>query len=149
MPQLEISTFTSQLFWLCISFFTMLFIMSSFITPRISHILTKRKNLISDLLKDADDRSQKAQELLDSYYSNLAQATTQANISLEKTQKDMNELVSNKQLELANKLNAKIVESEAKINASSKKALSALEKTSDTLVNDVLKKIGLNIKIEG
>ena len=31
MPQLDFSVFPSQLFWLCVTFFTMLFVMSKFI----------------------------------------------------------------------------------------------------------------------
>ena len=39
MPQLDTSTFTSQLFWLVVCFFSMMFIMSKFIIPKIADIM--------------------------------------------------------------------------------------------------------------
>ena len=46
MPQLDTSSFTSQLFWLIICFFSMMFIMSKFIIPKISEIMEQRQRKI-------------------------------------------------------------------------------------------------------
>ena len=53
MPQLDTSTFTSQLFWLIVCFFSMLFIMSRFIVPRIADILEQRQRKIDGYLNKA------------------------------------------------------------------------------------------------
>ena len=52
MPQLDFSVFPSQLFWLCVTFFTMLFVMSKFIIPRIAEMINLRKEKIDDYLKE-------------------------------------------------------------------------------------------------
>ena len=52
MPQLDFSVFPSQLFWLCVTFFTMLFVMSKFITQRIAEMINLRKEKIDDYLKE-------------------------------------------------------------------------------------------------
>ena len=46
MPQLDTSTFTSQLFWLVVCFFSMMFIMSKFIIPKIADIMEQRQRKI-------------------------------------------------------------------------------------------------------
>lgn len=143
MPQLDTSTFTSQLFWLCICFFSMLFIMSKIITPKIADILALRQKKIDDYLDRAKETKEKAEESLIKYHEALAQATANANKSLEKTQKDLNDLITKKQNELAQNLHNKIKESEEKITKSKQEALAKVKEMSEELALDVVNKIGL------
>ena len=53
MPQLDTSTFTSQLFWLVVCFFSMMFIMSKFIIPKIADIMEQRQRKIDGYLNKA------------------------------------------------------------------------------------------------
>ena len=48
MPQLDFSIFPSPFFWLCVSFFLMLFIMSKFIIPKTAERINLRKAKIDD-----------------------------------------------------------------------------------------------------
>lgn len=64
MPQLDTSTFTSQLFWLIVCFFSMLFIMSRFIVPRIADILEQRQRKIDGYLNKAHNIRLEAEESL-------------------------------------------------------------------------------------
>lgn len=143
MPQLDTSTFTSQLFWLCICFFSMLFIMSKFITPRIADILALRQKKIDAYLDKARETKEKAEESLAKYQEALAQATLNANKSLEKTQKDLNDLITKKHNDLAQNLHSKIKDSEAKITQSKQEALAKVKEMSEELALDVVNKIGL------
>ena len=43
MPQLEISTFPSQIFWLVVSFLILYIIMAKVIVPRISSVIKNRE----------------------------------------------------------------------------------------------------------
>ena len=58
MPQLDFSVFPSQLFWLAVSFFTMLFVMSKFIIPKTAEMIDLRKAKIDDDLEKADEIKQ-------------------------------------------------------------------------------------------
>ena len=62
MPQLDFSVFPSQLFWLCISFFTMLFIMSKFIIPRTAEMISLRKAKIDADIEEAAKLKQKVEK---------------------------------------------------------------------------------------
>lgn len=90
MPQLDTSTFTSQLFWLIVCFFSMLFIMSRFIVPRIADILEQRQRKIDGYLNKAHNIRLEAEESLKKYQDALAEATAEANRSLAATQAELN-----------------------------------------------------------
>jgi F-type H+-transporting ATPase subunit b len=54
MPQLDISTFPSQIFWLIICFAVLCFAMASFLAPRIGNSLVNRQRTLIDLSESAD-----------------------------------------------------------------------------------------------
>jgi len=89
MPQLDTSSFTSQLFWLIICFFSMMFIMSKFIIPKISEIMEQRQRKIDSYLNKAADFKQQAEAALLKYQDALAKATAKADKSLADTKTEM------------------------------------------------------------
>lgn len=143
MPQLETSTFTSQLFWLIVCFFSMMFIMSKFIIPRIADILEQRQRKIDGYLNKAADIKLQAEASLKKYQDALAKATNEANSSLSQTKEELNELIKNKQNELDSSLQKKIKEGEKEINRSKEAALKQVQSIAEGLAVDVVKKIGL------
>ncbi len=143
MPQLDPTWFISQLFWLCVTFFTMLVIMAKFFIPRISEILSQRQHKIDSYLVKAHETKQKAEEALKKYQDALAIANKEAEESLEKTRQELKELIEDKQNQLQETLNKKIAEGEKTINKSREDALKQVQKMSEELAFDVIKKIGL------
>ena len=75
MPQLDPTWYVSQLFWLCICFFTLLFFMANFIVPRIADILERRQNKIDEYLDKAVETKRRAEESLSKYNEALSAAT--------------------------------------------------------------------------
>lgn len=144
MPQLDPTWFASQLFWLVISFFSMLFIMSKFIAPRIADILAKRQHKIDEYLDRAAETKQQAEESLAKYNAALSQATREANEALEQTKKALEAEVSKKQEALAKKLHQRVMDGEAKIAAGKEDALAKVRGVSEELAAVVIKKIGVD-----
>ncbi len=143
MPQLDPTWYVSQLFWLCVCFFTMLFIMGKIIAPRIADILAQRQHKIDDYLVKAHQIKEQAEESLQKYHEALAKATEDANEALEQTHKELDDYMAKKQDDLAKKLNAKISEGEAQINASKELALKEVRGIAEELALDVVKKMGI------
>lgn len=143
MPQLDTSTFTSQLFWLIVCFFSMLFIMSHFIVPRIADILEQRQHKIDGYLNKAHNIRLEAEDSLKKYQEALANATAKANESLAATQNELNSYMQKKQDELAAKLQKKIAAGEAEIAKSKEEALAKVKEMSEELAQAVVNKIGL------
>lgn len=143
MPQLDPAWYPSQLFWLCVCFFTMLFIMGKIFTPRIADILARRQHKIDDYLVKANQIQEQAEESLKKYHEALAKATEDANAAIELAHKELSEYISKRQDDLTRKLNEKIKDGEAEINREKEKALKEVRGISEELALDIVKKIGL------
>lgn len=142
MPQLDFSVFPSQLFWLLISFFSMLFIMSRFIIPKTAEMINLRKEKIDGDLQKAAEIKQQVEKALEKYHAALKAATDKAQISLQKNRDELNEMINRKQEDLAAKLEAEISGGEKKIEQAKEKALQKVEASAAELAIDVLKNLG-------
>ena len=67
MPQLDPSSFASQLFWLAITFAAMYLLMARSVLPRIHEVLEKRRFRISQDLERAEALSREADEARNEY----------------------------------------------------------------------------------
>lgn len=143
MPQLDIATYPSQLFWLCVCFFSTYFIMAKIILPRIADIIEQRRQKIDNCLDKAAKIKAQAEESLEKYQAALAKATSDAEKSLSRTYDELNKLIKEKQDELDKKLKDKIAESEIEIRRNKEKALSEVRHISEALATEIVKKIGL------
>lgn len=143
MPQLELSSYPSQLFWLCVCFFSLYFIMAQLILPKIADIIEQRQRKIDDYIDKAADMQKKAEKSLAKYQDALAKATAEADKSLQHTQDELNELIAQKQAELDTALKAKITESEAEIRLSKEQALKEVSRISENIALDIVNKLGL------
>lgn len=144
MPQLDFSIFPSQLFWLVVCFFTMLFIMSKFIIPKTAEMINLRKEKIDGDLERAAEIKQQVEQALEKYNKALQDANAKANISLQKTKDELAETINRRQLDLAARLKAEIDAGEQKITASKDRALQKVEEASAELAVVVLNKLGFN-----
>ena len=143
MPQLDFSIFPSQFFWLCVSFFLMLFIMSKFIIPKTAEMINLRKAKIDADLEAAAELKKKVEKTLEKYNLALKKATDEANVSLQKTREDLADTIEHRQAELSAELNREIVAGEKKINAAKQKALDGIEDMVAELAPLVLQKLGV------
>lgn len=143
MPQLDFSIFPSQFFWLCVSFFLMLFIMSKFIIPKTAEMINLRKAKIDADLEAAAELKKKVEKTLEKYNLALKKATDEANVSLQKTREDLADTIEHRQAELSAELNREIVAGEKKINAAKQKALDGIEDMAAELAPLVLQKLGV------
>ncbi len=74
MPQLDPSTYVSQLFWLGLCFLALYLILSYWALPRISRTLEKRDKTITDYLNKASTSRERAEDLLAEYEKILQEA---------------------------------------------------------------------------
>ena len=143
MPQLDISTYTSQIFWLLICFFSMMFIMSKFIIPKIAETRQQRQNKIDSYLHKAEELQQKTENAIKKYEKALSDATQKANQSLQDTKNELNDIITKKQAELDKKLQKQIKAGEAEINAEKNLALKEIKSISTTLAMEILHKLDI------
>lgn len=82
MPQLDASTFSSQLFWLFVSFSTLYLFTWRVTVPRIAKILEMRWQRIEGNVKHADDLNREAEKIKKDYEKELdaVRQTAQENV---------------------------------------------------------------------
>ena len=63
MPQLDVTTYSTQIFWLLLCFCTMFLIAKMFILPRMDNVFNNRLRHINSLLDQASELSKEAKKI--------------------------------------------------------------------------------------
>lgn len=133
MPQLDPSSFPSQLFWLAITFYVLYWLMSEKVLPRIAEVLEERSERISNDLEQAEALKKNAEEVMAAYEQELAQARGQAQAAIAQVQQEVSDYANRRQQEEAAKWGERIAEAEQRIDSAKTAAQSELR----TMVMDV------------
>ena len=144
MPQLDPSTYASQIFWLLVCFFALMFIMSTFIIPKIAEIRQQRQDKIDGYLLKAEELKQKTEDAIKRYETALGNASQKAEASLQSTRDELNALIGSRQSELEKKLQAQIKAGEDEINQGKEAALLEIKTVSSELALDILRKLDIS-----
>lgn len=126
LPQMDVSTFPSQLFWLAITFGFLYWIISSFVLPRIGGAIEERRDRIADDLDQAAEFRQQAEQAEKAYNQSLADATARARAIAAETR---------------DKLNAEIAEISAEADLESADALAQAESRIVAMKADASEKV--------
>lgn len=78
MPQLDLSTFPNQIFWLLVTLVVIYFVLSKIALPRISSVLAERSGTIMNDIAAAEELKLKAKEAENAYNKALADAKAEA-----------------------------------------------------------------------
>ncbi|MGR3756309.1 MAG: F0F1 ATP synthase subunit B' [Tranquillimonas sp.] len=78
MPQLDLSTFPNQIFWLLVALAAVYYVLSRIALPRIAAVLAERQGAITNDLAAAEELKLKAQEAETAYNKALADARSEA-----------------------------------------------------------------------
>ncbi len=78
MPQLDMSTWPPQLFWLAISFAILYFVVSKVVIPKTGGVIAERKNTIDGDLAAATTAKSDSEAALKAYEASLADARSKA-----------------------------------------------------------------------
>lgn len=78
LPQLDLTTFPSQIFWLAVTCVVLFQLMNKVALPRIASVLEERADAIADDLDRAEEFKRKAAEAEEAYNQALADARAKA-----------------------------------------------------------------------
>ncbi len=78
LPQLDLTTFPSQIFWLAVTCVVLFQLMNKVALPRIASVLEERADAIADDLDRAEEFKRKAAEAEEAYTQALADARAKA-----------------------------------------------------------------------
>jgi F-type H+-transporting ATPase subunit b len=124
VPQLDVSTFTPQLFWLAVWFVVLYLLMAKIGLPRIAAVLDARRLRREDDLERAARLKTEAETANAAFLQTMARARAQAQAVLKETSDRLAAEAARGQRDLAAALAEQIAAAEQRIAASKETALS-------------------------
>lgn len=122
MPQLDPSTFASQVFWLVLTFLIFLAIVWRVALPRVATVLQERQERVSGDLDKAAALKEDADAVLAEYEKAAAEGRARAQASLARVAEAMAAEAAKQHAELGEKLGAEIKAAEIRIVAARRQA---------------------------
>ena len=126
LPQLDISTWPSQLFWLVVLFTTGYILIAKFVTPRIGSVLEKRRAKLDEDLGKARSASEDAARIRAEYEADLDAARTAAAETAKQAAAEASKQAEASDAKVAKKLAERVAKAEAKLNKARSEALTSL-----------------------
>lgn len=147
MPQLDITTFPNQIFWLVVTMVVLYFIMSRVALPRIAAVLADRRSTITSDIAAAEEFKLKAQEAEDAYNQALADARAEAQRIIEAAKADMQAEIDAQMAKADAEIAAQTAESERRIREIRDNAMSMVSDVSNDVTKDIL--AAFDVKADG
>lgn len=143
MPQLEISTYITQIFWLFITFISLWLIMDKIIVPKIADTVEARKRKYEDYILKAEEVNNKALDALNRYEETLAAAKEKAAEKISKNEAELKDFIVRKEEEITLKLKEKIAENETKLAKEKEDTLKKADELSQLAAYEIIRRLDL------
>lgn len=149
MPQLDTTTFPSQVFWLAVTFAIMYMIFSKKSLPEISGVLENRQQHIQSDLETAEDLKKEAEEAQHAYESSLENARTSASKALNDVQSKIKAKAEKQHESFREKSEKDIQDLEKRLDKVKKDAMDDMNTIAAEVASEAAKKIvGINADLE-
>jgi F-type H+-transporting ATPase subunit b len=126
MPQLDVTTFVPQLFWLAVTFAALLLLMGLVALPRIGRVLDARRNRLDDDLARAAEMKSEAERIIAAYQKTLAAARAEAQAMMRESAERLAAEAAERQHQVAVALAQDIEAAERRIAAARESALAEI-----------------------
>jgi F-type H+-transporting ATPase subunit b len=126
MPQLDVSTFPTQIFWLAVSFVALYLLMAWVGLPRVSRAIAARRSRIEGDLEKAQQMKAEAEAVIAAYERRLAEARAEAQQTMKETTARLNAEAAERVRKVAEKLAAETHAAERRIEEAKAAALANL-----------------------
>ncbi len=149
LPQLDASTFPSQLFWLVVAFAVLYMIFSKKSLPDISNVLENRQNHIQSDLESAEKLKEEAEEAQHTYEKCLEDARSKSTKALQDVQDKMKEKAEKQNEAFREKADKDIQDLEKRLVKVKEDAMDDMNTIAAEVASEAAKKIvGINADIE-
>lgn len=147
MPQLDPAVFIPQIFWLFVIFAALYFYMAYSAAPKISNVLKRRQDTISDDLAEAEILQAKAEEARLAFEKSQDDARNNATEKVLKKREELKAEAEEHYQKLSAELNSKADEAQKRINDAKKKALGEVRGVAAEVCADLVTQIA-GIKLD-
>lgn len=149
LPQLNPDTFVPQLFWLVLTFVTLLFVMSKIALPRVGEVIEERAERIQRDIDAAGRLKSDTDKALADYEKALADARANASGIAKQTREKLAAETDAEKGRAEASITAKLAEAESRIAATKTKALTAVNDiAAETAQALVSKLVGQDVSLD-
>jgi F-type H+-transporting ATPase subunit b len=141
VPQIDVSTFASQIFWLIVAFSVLYYLLSRKALPRVAEVLEARQDRIAADLDQAQRLRREAEEALEKYQMAMAGAHDEAHQLLAETHARLQAEAAERHGELSARLTRQLSEAEARIAEARKTALRELEDATTSVAQAAVERL--------
>ena len=141
MPQLAIETFSSQIFWMVVTFGFLYLLLSRSVLPRIHGVMESRQSKISHDIDRAEQLRNEAEEARETYERALKESRRKAQELIAESSALMEKSSNARHAELDRKLEGQLAEAEANIATAKADALAKLAPVSKELAQLIVEKL--------
>ena len=138
MPQLDVTTFSNQIFWLLVALVVLYYIMSRVALPRVASVLADRRGAITADIAAAETYKLKAQEAEDAFKKAEADARAEAQRIVEAAKAEMQGVLDAQIAKADAEIAAKSAESEKRIREITANAVDMVTEVSNDVTKDIL-----------
>ena len=137
LPQMDITTFPSQLFWLVITFAILYIFMWRVVIPKLSTTIEERKDKISNDINEAEKFNSEATGILEKYEEQMSSASQNASTIISESKSQMNEYFENLKLENEKKIGEMIKRSQDMIKSREKDSINEVRNATLETVKEI------------
>ena len=137
LPQMDITTFPSQLFWLVITFAILYIFMWRVVIPKLSTTIEERKDKISNDINEAEKFNSEATSILEKYEEQMSLASQSASDIISESKSQMNEYFENLKLENEKKIAEMIRNSQEMIKLREKDSINEVRNATLETVKEI------------
>ena len=141
LPQLDIETYASQIFWLIVTFIVLYFLVAKIAMPRIAEVLEGRQERIEDDLDKAETLKKEAYLVRVEYEKALSSAREEAHEATRRAQEEIAKHGAEVEALANQKVANMLKDAEDRIDAARTEASSKKETVTDTLEQNVARDI--------
>ena len=140
LPQLDLTTYPSLMFWAITSLFIGYIIMSYVVTPNIKSILNLRETTIQNDLVKAKASSKENEKITQDIIDHQIEIKLRSQKLINEALSDSNFIIEKTENEIAKKINSQISKSDKSIKELQQKTISDIINNSDNIIIEIVKK---------
>lgn len=141
LPQLDTSTFSSQIFWLAVSFAVLFILMWKVALPRVTDVVDSREQKIRADLERAEQLRDEIAKTEEEIAKVLSEARAEAQDIMRKAQDKVAEDHAKKQQKIEADLDQKIAEAEERIAKERSEALASMKQVAEDVLAASVEKL--------
>lgn len=141
LPQLDPAAWSTQLFWLAVTFLALYIVISRVAIPRTGGAIEKRKATVEGDLAQAQKLKADTDKAIQAYEAVLAEARAKAHAIAQANRDKLAAEIDAERAKLDQALGAKIAEAEKKITASKMRALADVKEVAAEIATSIVSEL--------